>query len=527
MTFDELLKQRMSRRQALGRTAAAAIGAGVIAAGAGGYFALTQLGQRPTTVTTPTATVTTPTATVTTPTATVTTPTATTTAPGQVVDLDFVIWTWGVELVQEHVNRFNQAHTTEINVGLSDIAQETYREGLIAKFTGGSPIDLMYSSTEWQTEFEVAGWVTPTEDLFPEVRKYYELIAPGFRPGVLTRDGKMHGLLYYGDHTNFVVNREHLKQIGVEPDPLKSPTWDEVRGWAVELKNKGVAEYPMAAFLGSYGFWQTFSTFVMGQNDPIDQQGIKWIFDEDLNPVMEQNSPIFNAIRWLMDVANTDKTFQPASVNYGDPDIINNVGAGIHSIAWVPTYDFGPINDPANKEGGNIQNVLQPGTGIASAWERPYNVGTTNAKRDRAAQEAMWKLQVFFGGKTDEDLNPVENPTTEGVFRVNKRIMTEVAVPTPYPSLLDDPEYNAAIAKFADPEVYLAQLNKAVVHQVDGEQVPWWGEWSGGWGLGFARVEINGLILGQKGLADSDIMAVLNNIAARWQEYKQSFGGTY
>lgn len=517
-SVEKVLNSRITRRQAIGKGAAAAIGAGVvIVAGAAGYYALTSQ---------PGAQTTTTSAAPTTTTAVTTTAVPTTTSAAGAVTVDYVIWTWGVELVQDNVKKFMGTHP-DIKVKLSDIAQETYREGLISKFTGGNTPDLMYSSTEWQTEFEFAGWVKPSEDLFPDIKKYYSLIAPGFQPGVLSREGTIMGLLYYGDHTNFVVNKNHLNQLGLQVDGSKSPTWDDVRDWAVQLKQKGVNQYPMGAFLGSYGFWQTFYTFVMGQNKPIDSKGIHWLFDEDLNPVMDKNSPLFNTLRWLIDVANKDQTFQPASVNYGDPDIINNIASGIHSIGWVPTYDFGPIQDPSNKEGGNIQVVLNPGTGIASAWERPYNIGSTLAKKDKRVQDAAWKLQVFFGGKTDANGEPVNDPVKEGTFFVNKRIMTNVAVPTPYPVLLEDPEYKAAIAKIMDPDIYLAQLNKAVVHQVDGEQIPWWGEWSGGWNLGFARTEINGLILGQKGLADSDIMAVLDNISSRWKDYKSQFQGKY
>ncbi|MCS4540692.1 MAG: extracellular solute-binding protein, partial [Thaumarchaeota archaeon] len=156
-SVEKVLNSRITRRQAIGKGAAAAIGAGiVIVAGGAGYYALTSQPGAPTTTTSAAPT---------------TTTAVTTTSAAGAVTVDYVIWTWGVELVQDNVKKFMGTHP-DINVKLSDIAQETYREGLISKFTGGNTPDLLYSSTEWQTEFEFAGWVMPSEDLYPEVKKY-------------------------------------------------------------------------------------------------------------------------------------------------------------------------------------------------------------------------------------------------------------------------------------------------------------------------------------------------------------------
>jgi len=444
----------------------------------------------------------------------VTTPT---TPPGKKVTIDFVIWTWGVELVEDHVNKFMSKHP-DINVKLSDIAQETYREGLITRFTAGTPTDLCYSSVEYQREFEEAGWIAPVEDYFPEIKKYLPDIA--FRPAIMSKEGKILGLLYYADNTNFLFNKKHLDAIGEEIPQTKSISWDELREIALKIKKAGVVDYPMAAFFGSYGFWQTIYTFIVGMSKPIDKEGLHYLFDEDLNPVMDKDSPLFTALRWLVDVINVDKTFTPASINYGDPDMINNTGSGMHSLVWMPTYDFAPTNHPGQKEYGNIFQAINPGTGVASAWARPYNVTRYNLNREESARVACHKLHMFFGGKTDENYEPVSDPLKEGEYRVNKRIFIEKGVPTPYLSLLEDPEYVGAYKQFGQPEIALEQLKKTHVHQVDGETVPWWGEWSGGWGLGFARVQLNALLLGQKGTSDSDILNVLNTIASKWKELK-------
>jgi len=424
--------------------------------------------------------------------------------------INLVVWRWSIDFVKDRVNRFNAAHP-EIDVYLTDISQKEYWNNVTSRLRTGTPTDLIYSSLEYQKEWELAGWIKATEDYFPEIRKYMEDIPPSLWPAFLSVEGKMFGLAHYCSYTNFTYNKSHLDMIEAAPPT----TWNEIRSTAIVLKNRAI-EYPMAANFGSYAFWQTLYSFIAGQNASIDREGIHYLFDEDMNPVMDKDSPLFNTIRWLIDVINVDKTMTSATVNYDDTAIITTLGAGKHSMVWLPTYDLIHANNPNQAEYENIKQALNPGTGITSAWLKLYNMTTYNASRDENTKLAQWKLHTFLGGKTDENLEPVENPAEEGEYSMCKRMFIERDLLIPYLSLWDDPDFTAAYNKYGDATIGKQQLTKTHVYQLDSKAAPWWGEWSGD----FARSQLNALMLGQKGLSDADILPVLKDLADRWKQLK-------
>ena len=136
-TFQDRLDQRISRRQAISRIGAAAIGIGaVVAAAAGGYYYVsTQGGQQRTTIT----------------------------SSAGPIRIDFFIWQYGVQMVQDNVARYNAAHP-ESNVVLSSVPQETYGDDVISRFSSAVPTDILYSDVNYQILF---GLDSSRRGLFP------------------------------------------------------------------------------------------------------------------------------------------------------------------------------------------------------------------------------------------------------------------------------------------------------------------------------------------------------------------------
>jgi multiple sugar transport system substrate-binding protein len=156
-------------------------------------------------------------------------------------------------MIQDNVNKFNAKHP-DIDVHMTDVAQETYCEGALARMLGNVPTDVMYADVSQQVAFEAAGYVVPTEDYFPEIRKYEKDFTKGYWPGVVNKEGKMIGLQYYGDYTGLWYNPRHLQKAGIHEPPK---TWEDLLDQCLKMKQKGIAEFPCGAFFGSYGFWQT------------------------------------------------------------------------------------------------------------------------------------------------------------------------------------------------------------------------------------------------------------------------------
>ena len=440
------------------------------------------------------------------------TPTTTTSAAGP-TKIDFFIWQYGVQMVQDNVGRYNAAHP-ESNIVLSSVPQETYGDDVIARFSSNVPTDLLYSDVNYQILFEPAGWIAPTEDYFPEITRYKDDFSKGYLPGFLNKDGKMYGLSYYGDYTCYLFNDRILSQAGISA-PAK--TWDEVITHAQQIQQKvpGV-KFPLAAFFGSYGFWQTFYNFMQGIGGPDAK-----FFDKDLNPTFNTpGGPVFKTIRWLVDAITKFKVMTPDTVNYDDPTCANTMGAGTHAYMWEPRYDFIGTNTAPQKEAGHIKQALNPGSGYASCWARPYNMTTYNVKRGKDAMQAQWNFQEYFGGKSDDKLNP---DFSNGTYRVAKRIAIDLAVGFVYDSLWDDPEVINAYNSFGDINIMKAQAQKIILHQTDG-LTKYWTKWSGGFVQGPARTAITALMLGQKPTKDDDIMNVLDDLAKQWNDLKASSG---
>ena len=59
-------------------------------------------------------------------------------------------------------------------------------------------------------------------------------------------NGKLYGLPYYVGHMAFLYNEEHLEKAGIGAPPK---TWDEVVQQSLQIKSKGIQEYPYLQFL--------------------------------------------------------------------------------------------------------------------------------------------------------------------------------------------------------------------------------------------------------------------------------------
>src|SRR6267378_3071999 len=111
-----LMNKRVTRRQALSTAAKAGIGIGVVVIVGGGaaYYFATQGGQQSSTTSSQSTT---------TPTSTSSVVTSSSSASSGATKLDFFIWQYGVQMVQDNVGRYNNAHP-ESNVVLASVPQE-------------------------------------------------------------------------------------------------------------------------------------------------------------------------------------------------------------------------------------------------------------------------------------------------------------------------------------------------------------------------------------------------------------------
>ena len=160
--------------------------------------------------------------------------------PAAPVSLDFVVWSYGIETIQDNIKNFQTANPN-CTINLKDYSWLEYHDTMVGRFAAGDPPPLLYSSDHWLQEWASAGWLAPLDVAFPSVTSYSSELAPYALQG-MTFDGHVYGLSYYADTIDFVYNSDQLAQAGYDKAPA---TWEELWDMATALKDKGITEFPM------------------------------------------------------------------------------------------------------------------------------------------------------------------------------------------------------------------------------------------------------------------------------------------
>ena len=487
------------------------IGAGVVvvvAAGAAGYYYLTA----PPTPPTPTPTTTVP---VTTPVTTVAP-----TTPLAPEEVEWGIWSWGVELVQDNARIFNEGNP-DIRVKVGDYGLDTYGSGLAAAYAGGKPPDMHYSTPDITITYHNARQTYDMEADYPEIRKYLDDVFPGYRSGLVNPfTGKVYGLFYYSGGQTFCYNKRHLEAAGIGDEPPK--TMEQLREDGKTIKKKGVVDFPLGYFAGSWGFTECACYCTMMA---LTDQEPPFMWDEDLKPIFNyKGSPFFNAIKYIGETIWVDKTSTAAVVQYDEPTTVKVMGAGTHSYIWMPDYELAFINPPgASAEAGNLKFAVAPGSGRISSIYRTYVASHTANDYGPRHRDAVWRLMQFTGGKTTNTKPDFAN----GKYQVVKRLAMQAGLAFPYISMWEDQEIMNSMASWCDPNARKEALALAYDFFNDPKMTPWWDPWWGYWLAGVVRPRLHSIWLGEHGKPASDdyILQTLNQIADEWTKMKQAAGG--
>ncbi len=149
-------------------------------------------------------------------------------------NLDFVIWNYAEDIVQDNINIFQEANPDVTRQAELDSPGTTFHETMVNRFRSKTPTDVTYNGGNWLEEFAAAGWVVPLDDHFDWVAGYKDKVLP-FAWQDMTYNGKVYGLPYYADTITFMYNAKILEDAGITAPPQ---TWDEVTEQALTLKEK-------------------------------------------------------------------------------------------------------------------------------------------------------------------------------------------------------------------------------------------------------------------------------------------------
>lgn len=401
-------------------------------------------------------------------------------------ELDFVVWNFAVDIVQDNIDIFQQAYP-DISVTLSDFAWPQFHETMVNRFQSNTPTDVAYNGGNWLEEFAAAGWVVPLEDHFDWVTGYKDSVL-GFAWQDMTFNGKVYGLPYYADTITFMYNAQALEDAGINAPP---ETWEEVTEQSKTLQANGMQSpfaYEFANTLPNVS--EAFASMVFGRGGEL--------IDEDKNPLWtDPESPAAQQLKWLVDARNADiLTILPH-----ETDIVKAMNSGQHAFTVMFNYNLAALNNAATSPlAGQFKLALMPGeTHECYGFAKFYNMTQMAVDRGQETIDATGQFIQYFAGEVD------------GSYPVAKRWAVEQGLGFGQLPLFEDPDVKAAYSEWIDYDLWREQLDLARARR----QAIWYGIWS----------ESFHPLIGQALAGEIDADQALEDAANAWNDLKERVEG--
>ncbi len=406
---------------------------------------------------------------------------------GQTINMS--AWSAAVDTVKSHLSAFEKETGIMVNYGNAPWAQ--YREGMVTKFVGGAPMDMMWVSDSWLPEWAEAGWITPIDEY--DFLTQYNAEAEDFCTDSMTYNGRQYGLTYYTDFMAFLYDEEKIKAAGFDAPPA---TWEEVVEQSLVMKEKGISDYPMMLAMAQESWLIEFMASL------VYSHGGRFT-DENGDSIMQhEKDGAVEALQWVVDAVRKHGIVSPACVETGELSGLKAFASGNHAFAMVAKYRLRMLNDPEQSQiAGHVKQALMPkgpnGDHSTVGWMRFHGMAT-QSKEDKQRAENTAKLIEWFGGRAN------------GEYKFQKLLFLDIGAGFGAKPLFDDPEIRASYAAYGDVDVIKAQQALAKKKDV---VTPWFGEWS----------ETNGTAWQSAILGNEDAATAVGKSAALWNELKSSY----
>ncbi len=402
-------------------------------------------------------------------------------ALAQDLTLEFVVWNYSLETVQDNVAKF-EAENPGIKVNVTDYAWPDYNDSLILRIRGNTPTDVVYGGQDWLPAWGAAGFIAPLDAVAPAgaVDELTKDIA-GFALTDVTYGGKVYGLPYYSDTISFIYNKKILEDNGI----AVPSTWDEVTAAAEKLKAGGM-DKPII-----YEYDQELPNFYDAFVAQSYGRGAE-VFDAELNPLFaDPENGAYKQLQWLAD-AWSKGLVQP---DPHESTIIPAMNTGNHAFTIVYTYVLAALNDAATQPlAGQFAIAPMPGETHATLGFAKSYVVTAKTAADPARAEAAWKFVNFMAGKP---------------YTVAKRWAVEKGLGFGQLPLFADQDVVSAWGKWAD----VAALGQ----QASIAKAGTYTEFSSVWSAYFRP------LLAQAMVGETPVDDVMKAGAQRWTELKAQF----
>jgi multiple sugar transport system substrate-binding protein len=402
-------------------------------------------------------------------------------AAAQDVTLEFVVWNYSLETIQDNVAQFEAANPG-IKVNVTDFAWPDYQDSLILRIRGGTPTDVVYGGQDWLPAWAAAGFIVPLDTVAPP-GKVEELAGDiaGFALTDVTYDGKVYGLPYYSDTISFIYNKKILEDAGI----AVPATWEEVTAAAEKLKAGGMDKPIIYEYNQELpNFYDAFVAQSYGRGAEL--------FDAELNPLFaDPSNGAYQQLEWLADAWSKGLV----QADNHESTIIPAMNTGQHAFTIVYTYVLAALNDAATQPlAGQFAIAPMPGATHSTLGFAKSYVVTATAAADPARAEAAWKFIDFMAGRP---------------YTVAKRWAVEKGLGFGQLPLFEDADVMAAWGKWAD----VAALGAQAAIAKAGTYTAFSSVWSA-----YFRP-----LLAQAMVGEAPVEQVMQDGATRWTELKEQF----
>ena len=87
-------------------------------------------------------------------------------ALAQDITLEFVVWNYSLETIQDNIRQFEEANPG-IKVNVTDYAWQDYQDSLVLRIRGNTPTDVVYGGQDWLPAWGAAGFIAPLDSVAP------------------------------------------------------------------------------------------------------------------------------------------------------------------------------------------------------------------------------------------------------------------------------------------------------------------------------------------------------------------------
>lgn len=253
-----------------------------------------------------------------------------------------------------------------------------YNKVTTAAMSNSTDIDVVEMDTIWAGQFLKGNIAVDLTDVIPQEQK------DAFLPAVLSSvsyDGHIMAFPWAMGSKHFYWNNTLLKKAGIGQPPK---TWEEFKEDSVKLKKAGIT--------ASGWSWKQSESLT------VDYIGLLYafggqFFDEAGKPALNKGGGL-EALKYMVDLLQTDKTVDPASLQWNEDDVKHAFENG--SIAMMSNWEnmYPELNDPTKSKVADQTDVgLLPGHGdvISSVVSGSEGLGIMKGSQHKEAALAFLK----------------------------------------------------------------------------------------------------------------------------------------